>query len=128
MDRSALTSTVRGLWDDDILPSLSALVAIPAISPAFDPAWATIEPRGEALLAAVAVPERPSQRRGLTIPVTIEPTRRAMTDVGNRYDTHVFDGAGHGFLRAQSGLEGANLRATEKAWPLTIAFLDRHTR
>ncbi|MDQ2582957.1 M20/M25/M40 family metallo-hydrolase [Saccharothrix yanglingensis] len=41
MDRSALTSTVRGLWDDDILPSLSALVAIPAISPAFDPAWAT---------------------------------------------------------------------------------------
>ncbi|MGM1065071.1 M20/M25/M40 family metallo-hydrolase [Saccharothrix sp. Mg75] len=40
MDRSALTRTVRGLWDDDILPSLSALVAIPAISPAFDPAWA----------------------------------------------------------------------------------------
>ena len=59
---------------------------------------------------------------------TIEPTRRAMTDVGDRYDTHIFDGAGHGFLRAQSGLEGANLRATEKAWPLTIAFLDRHTR
>jgi carboxymethylenebutenolidase len=59
---------------------------------------------------------------------TIEPTRRAMTAVGNRYDTHVFDGAGHGFLRAQGGLEGANLRATEKAWPLTIAFLDRHTR
>ncbi|GAB2997559.1 M20/M25/M40 family metallo-hydrolase [Saccharothrix stipae] len=40
MDRSALTRTVRGLWDDDILPSLSALVAIPAISPVFDPAWA----------------------------------------------------------------------------------------
>ena len=40
MDRSALTRTVRGLWDDDILPSLSALVAVPAISPIFDPAWA----------------------------------------------------------------------------------------
>lgn len=39
MDRSALTRTVRGLWDDDILPSLSELVAVPAISPAFDPAW-----------------------------------------------------------------------------------------
>ncbi|NUT49317.1 MAG: M20/M25/M40 family metallo-hydrolase [Saccharothrix sp.] len=39
MDRSALTRTVRGLWDDDILPSLSALVAVPAISPAFDPEW-----------------------------------------------------------------------------------------
>ncbi|MEU4801610.1 M20/M25/M40 family metallo-hydrolase [Actinosynnema sp. NPDC023587] len=40
MDRSALTRTVRGLWDDEILPSLSDLVAVPAISPAFDPAWA----------------------------------------------------------------------------------------
>jgi acetylornithine deacetylase/succinyl-diaminopimelate desuccinylase-like protein len=40
VDRSALTRTVRGLWDDDILPSLSALVAVPAISPIFDPEWA----------------------------------------------------------------------------------------
>ncbi|PRX47598.1 acetylornithine deacetylase/succinyl-diaminopimelate desuccinylase-like protein [Prauserella shujinwangii] len=32
--------TVRGLWADDILPSLSGLVEIPALSPAFDPAWA----------------------------------------------------------------------------------------
>lgn len=40
MDRSALTRTVRGLWDDDILPSLSELVAIPAISPGFDSQWA----------------------------------------------------------------------------------------
>jgi acetylornithine deacetylase/succinyl-diaminopimelate desuccinylase-like protein len=40
VDRSTLTRTVRGLWDDDILPSLSDLVAVPAISPAFDPQWA----------------------------------------------------------------------------------------
>ncbi|MEU5690692.1 M20/M25/M40 family metallo-hydrolase [Actinosynnema sp. NPDC020468] len=40
VDRSVLTRTVRGLWDDDILPSLSELVAVPAISPAFDPSWA----------------------------------------------------------------------------------------
>jgi len=57
---------------------------------------------------------------------TIQPTRRAMTDVGNRYDTHVFDGAGHGFLRAQGGQDGANLRAAQQAWPLTIAFLQKH--
>ena len=57
---------------------------------------------------------------------TIHPVRRAMTDVGNRYDTHVFDGAGHGFLRAQSAQDGANLRATQQAWPLTIAFLQKH--
>jgi dienelactone hydrolase len=57
---------------------------------------------------------------------TIHPTRRAMTDVGNRYDTHLFEGAGHGFLRAQSAQDGANLRAAEQAWPLTIAFLQKH--
>ncbi|HEX6346865.1 M20/M25/M40 family metallo-hydrolase [Umezawaea sp.] len=40
VDRSTLTRTVRGLWDDDILPSLSELVAVPAISPIFDSRWA----------------------------------------------------------------------------------------
>jgi carboxymethylenebutenolidase len=59
---------------------------------------------------------------------TIEPTRRAMTVQGNRYDTQIFDGAGHGFLRAQGGQDGANLRASEKAWPMTVAFLERNTR
>ncbi|GLY48365.1 peptidase M20 [Lentzea sp. NBRC 102530] len=44
-----MTSTVRTLWDDDIVPSLSQLVAVPAISPAFDPAW---EEHGE-LAAAI---------------------------------------------------------------------------
>jgi hypothetical protein len=41
-----------------------------------DPTWSSRAAAGEALLAPVAVPERPSQRRGLTIPVTIEPVRR----------------------------------------------------
>jgi hypothetical protein len=45
-------------------------------APALDPAWSSTEAAGEALLAAVAVPERPSRRRGLTIPVAIEPMRR----------------------------------------------------
>ncbi|MBV9845146.1 MAG: M20/M25/M40 family metallo-hydrolase [Kutzneria sp.] len=40
MDRAALTSTVRTLWDEDIVPSLSEFVAIPAVSMAFDPNWA----------------------------------------------------------------------------------------
>ncbi|MCP2261810.1 Acetylornithine deacetylase/Succinyl-diaminopimelate desuccinylase [Streptoalloteichus tenebrarius] len=40
MDRAALTRTVQGLWDDAVLPSLSDLVAVPAVSPAFDPEWA----------------------------------------------------------------------------------------
>ncbi|WP_425434343.1 M20/M25/M40 family metallo-hydrolase [Lentzea fradiae] len=44
-----MTSTVRTLWDEEIVPSLSQLVAVPAISPAFDPAW---EEHGE-LAAAI---------------------------------------------------------------------------
>ena len=35
----------------------------------------------------------------------------------------MFEGAGHGFLRAQSGRDGANLRAAQKAWPRMLAFL-----
>ena len=49
MDRSVVTSTVRTLWDADIVPSLSQLVAVPAISPAIAPAW---EEHGE-LAAAI---------------------------------------------------------------------------
>ncbi len=54
---------------------------------------------------------------------TIDPTRAAMQKLGKRYEPHVFEGAGHGFLRAQGGQEGANRRAAEQAWPLTITFL-----
>ncbi|MCP2166260.1 M20/M25/M40 family metallo-hydrolase [Goodfellowiella coeruleoviolacea] len=39
MDRPVLRETVRRLWDHDILPSLSDLVAVPAVSPVFDPQW-----------------------------------------------------------------------------------------
>lgn len=56
---------------------------------------------------------------------TIEPAKQALGT--GRYEAHVFAGAGHGFLRAQSGQNGANLRATEQAWPLTLAFLRMHT-
>ncbi|HEX5401122.1 MAG TPA: M20/M25/M40 family metallo-hydrolase [Pseudonocardiaceae bacterium] len=40
VDRAILTSTVRTVWERDILPGLSELVAIPAVSEAFDPEWA----------------------------------------------------------------------------------------
>ncbi|ONI72898.1 peptidase M20 [Actinosynnema sp. ALI-1.44] len=41
MEHNTLNSTVSRLWDAEILPSLSELVTIPALSPAFDPDWAT---------------------------------------------------------------------------------------
>ncbi len=57
---------------------------------------------------------------------TVEGTKAEMQKLGKSYDPHVFEGAGHGFLRAQSGKDGANLKATREAWPLTIAFLQKY--
>jgi len=44
-----------------------------------------------------------------------------MKSLKKRYDYTIYDGAGHGFLRQQEG-SPANLDATKKAWPKTIAF------
>jgi carboxymethylenebutenolidase len=46
------------------------------------------------------------------------------------YEPHIFDGAGHGFLRQQGGSPQApgNMKAAEEAWPLTLAFLRKYTK
>ncbi|KPK59852.1 MAG: hypothetical protein AMS21_09735 [Gemmatimonas sp. SG8_38_2] len=54
---------------------------------------------------------------------TIEPAEAEMVRLNKVYEYQIFDGAGHGFLRQQSGRDGANMQATEKAWPLTVTFL-----
>jgi carboxymethylenebutenolidase len=54
---------------------------------------------------------------------TIPPAKEEMDDLGKVYETEIYDGAGHGFLRQQSGREGANLLASEQAWARTLAFL-----
>ena len=61
-------------------------------------------------------------------PSTVEPTTAAMKKLGKPYTPHVYEGAGHGFLRAQDGQNGANLKATQEAWPATIAFLRENTK
>ena len=53
---------------------------------------------------------------------TIPPAERELERLGKRYEYEIYEGAGHGFLRQQSGRDGANRRATEQAWPRTIAF------
>src|SRR5438046_9538231 len=62
------------------------------------------------------------------VDATIPATEAKMNEPGQVYEPPVFEGSGHGFLRAQDGQSGANLRATERAWPLTIAFLRQHTQ
>ena len=53
---------------------------------------------------------------------TIPRAEEAMKKLGKRYTPSVYEGAGHGFLRQQTGRDGANARATAKAWAATVAF------
>ena len=57
---------------------------------------------------------------------TVAPTEAKMKALGKVYEPHIFDGAAHGFLRAQSQNDGANMKATEQAWPMTIAWLKKY--
>lgn len=59
---------------------------------------------------------------------TIEPARAEMAKLSRTYEVHIYPGAGHGFLRAQSGQAGANLEATKRAWPTMLAFFAKHLR
>jgi carboxymethylenebutenolidase len=57
---------------------------------------------------------------------TVAPTTEKMKTLGKSYDPHVYEGAGHGFMRGQSA--GANEKAAKEAWPLVIKFLKDNTK
>jgi len=59
------------------------------------------------------------------VDATIDPAKKIMEKQHKKYEPHVYAGAGHGFLRAQSQRDGANLKAAQQAWPATIAFLKK---
>ena len=59
---------------------------------------------------------------------TVEPTRAVMQRLHKRYEPHVYDGAGHGFVRDQAGRSGANLKAAQAAWPAVVGFLRESLR
>ena len=54
---------------------------------------------------------------------TIPAAETEMKRLGKSYQPEIYEGAGHGFLRAQEARDGANMRASEQAWPETIGFL-----
>jgi dienelactone hydrolase len=49
-----------------------------------------------------------------------------MKELGTTYEAHVFEGAQHGFLRAQTAADGANMKATQQGWPLTVAWIGKY--
>jgi len=59
---------------------------------------------------------------------TLDDTTAGMTGAGKTFIKHIYEGAGHGFLRQQSGQNGANLKASQQAWEQTLAFLNQHLK
>ena len=58
---------------------------------------------------------------------TVEPLAAEMKKLGKPYESHIMEGAGHGFLKGQGSSE-ANWHAAVNAWPLTTAFLKKNTQ
>ena len=152
--RDEVVKLVRGLTPDETLLRLNAVRAYAAKLPASSGKVATLGfcwggARSFAYAAATPPPDAavvyygssPDSAAvlGVKAPVlgcyggddarvnaTIEPARAALKPLNRFYEANLYEGAGHGFLRAQLSREGANLKATQQAWPRTIAFLREH--
>ncbi len=57
---------------------------------------------------------------------TISPADSALRALGRTYVYSIYPGAGHGFLRQQTGMDGANMAATRAAWPATVAWFKKY--
>ena len=105
-------------------------------------AFATAQPQLNAAVVYYGVPPSREAMAKINAPVagfyggndnritsTVQPTTAQMQQLGKTYSPHVYDGAGHGFLRAQDpGAGGPNFEAAQQAWPATIEFLREHTK
>ena len=153
-DRDAVVGLIRGLATDEVVQRLDAVrgygIGLPAAngrSATLGFCWGGARSFGyagaqPALNAAVvyygSAPED-AQLPSIHAPVlglyggddarittTVEPTAAAMKRLGHVYESEIYKGAGHGFLRNQTDRDGANLAATRQAWPRTLAFLRSH--
>jgi len=60
------------------------------------------------------------------VDATIPPADTALRALGRTYTYNIYQGAGHGFLRQQTGMNGANMSAARAAWPATISWFRRY--
>ena len=119
------SATVGFCWGGSM--SFAYAVAQPALDAAV--VYYGTAPADLATLAAVKAPVLGLYGgNDARVDATLASTAAKMKELGKAYEPHVFDGAGHGFLRAQGAEDGANLTAAKAAWPLTITFLRRHLR
>lgn len=54
---------------------------------------------------------------------TVEKTKTLAAEAGKTFTPKIYDGAGHGFLRQQTGRDGKNEAAAKAAWAETVALL-----
>jgi len=101
--------------------------------------YACIQPKLCAAIVYYGVSPDSSELAKLNVPVlglyggddarvgaTVPPAFAQVKALGKTFEYEMFEGAGHGFLRDQSGREGANLKAAQKAWPRMLAFLKKY--
>ena len=81
-------------------------------------------PGNESEYGRIAAPVLGLYGGDLRTAATVPRTTEAMAAAGRSYEAIVYEGATV-FLKAQEGL-AANRRATEDAWPRTLAFLREH--
>jgi carboxymethylenebutenolidase len=60
------------------------------------------------------------------VDATIPPADSALSALGRTFVHNIYPGAGHGFLRQQTGQNGANMAATRAAWPATIEWFRKY--
>jgi carboxymethylenebutenolidase len=60
------------------------------------------------------------------VDATIPAADTALRALGRTYNPIIYPGAGHGFLRQQTGMNGANMTAARAAWPATIAWFRKY--
>lgn len=152
--RDAVMQAIRGLKPDEVTRGLNAVrdygAKLPAASGKFASigfcwgggqsfAYASMQPDLSAAVVYYGTPPKDDGLAKIKCPVagfyggndnrvtsTVEDTEKAMKEQNKPYQPHVFDGAGHGFLRQSDS--GANKKAAEEAWPATIAFLKENTK
>jgi carboxymethylenebutenolidase len=102
-------------------------------------AYATRQPKLDAAVVFYGTPPKKDALANIPCPIlgcyggddarvtsTVDDTVKLMADLKKQYDPHIFDGAGHGFLRQQQGRNGANLKASQQAWAQTVEFLKKN--
>lgn len=153
--RDKVTQAVRSIKPDEVATVLDATRKYAATLPAAAPKFATVGfcwGGGQSFAYAIQQPELAaavvyygaSPNEGLDkikapvlglygaddarVNATVPPAEEKMKTLGKTFETHTYAGAGHGFLRAQSGRDGANQKAANEAWPTTVAFLKKHLK